>query len=236
MKRAIIMIAVMALLGGGLSAQQLGTSGADGPPGSWDPGINVIKQHNTNDLVALSGISCVGGGVTTDTTILRRFDLDDDHNINFEFTVDSVWIGVEVCNPGAFNSQDVTIRTLRIPSAAPFTFGNMDLLDTTVIQCTAGDDLSVIGPIPIGGTINNPGSQDLVVSIWTPDNQENGSQGAFFFGGNGNGEIGDTYIAADDCGIFDPLALTELDFFENHWVMGVRGFEAPVELEHFIVD
>ena len=71
----------------------------------------------------------------------------------------------------------------------------------------------------------DPATHDLVVDYVSFDHNEAGTGGQFFPGANSAGQTGPSYVAADDCGIPDPVALADLGFPDSHNVLVVNGTE-----------
>ena len=79
---------------------------------------------------------------------------------------------------------------------------------------------------PMNGTaMIDPAVDDLVVEYVSFDHNEIFSGGNFFPGANSQGESRPSYIAAADCGIFEPVTLADVGFPDSANVVVVNGTE-----------
>ena len=228
MKRVFLMTLAVAVACSGMAlAQNFGTSGGSGAPANFAPcvlGPDDITQSVDCSIVPITGISCSAGGIDAGNQYLRRFNLTADHGIVSNYSVDAVQFGVEVADPGGSTCAGVqmTFNTYSIGIGDAFTYANMTLLDSTLIDGTGS--AGTIVTAAVGGTVN-PATDDLVVEVATCDSSGSGDFASFFPGANGLGQTGPTYIASDACSIFDPVDLAGLGFPDSHNVFVVEGTE-----------
>ncbi|MCO5194516.1 MAG: S8 family serine peptidase [Anaerolineae bacterium] len=180
----------------------------------------TITQSATNNIVQFNSVSCNAGGLHTDNSYLRVFDLMS-YGITDDFDVTEVEIGVEQAL-GATGSQpiDVNLYILTDPNA-PLTFGNLTPIGST--STMVSDQSLSLWSTPVMGTA--PAGSMLVVEIFTPDGQTTGN--SFFIGSNPDGQTGPSYLAAAACGVPEPLDTAALGFPGMHIVMNVTGDTTP---------
>jgi hypothetical protein len=217
-------------------AQNFGSSGRNGPI-QFAPcvlGPYDITQSVDCSIVPIPVIACSSGGIDAGNQYLRRFQLTADHGIVSDYTVEAVQFGLEVADPGgsACAGVPLTFNTYSIAIGDPILYSNMTLLDSTDIDATGGGGTIVTAAV--GGTVN-PATDDLVVEVRTCDSSNQGDFGSLFPGANGLGQIGPTYIAADACGIFDPVDLADLGFPDSHNVFVVEGSEGGAGCQGYFV-
>lgn len=214
----------------------VGTAGAaelltvDGPtyngtmPGGRPP-VTFTQNVNTT-LIEPVQVACgVAGTYTTQNWYLRRFYLAVDHGITDPLTVQSVNFGVEQLamadggNPPAY-STDIVLFS--IPFGANFVFANMTEIARVSVPLTAGD-VGTILTANITATINNPSTTDLVVAIDAPSGELVGAGLQFRPGANSQGALWDAYLASADCGVTEPVAVSDIGFPTSQTIFVVNG-------------
>ena len=176
----------------------------------------TITHSLSQTIIPLNSVSCNAGGLHTDNSYYRAFDLTS-FGITDDFDITLVEIGVETAT-GAGGSQPITCNLYTSTPAFPGGFpGSLTLIGT--VDITVTDQTETILPIPITGTA--PAGSELVVEIFTPDGQTAGN--SFFIGSNNLGETGPSYLLAADCGITVPTTTGGIGFPDMHIVMNVTG-------------
>jgi hypothetical protein len=160
-------------------------------------------------------VSCNAGGLHTNNSYLRVFDLVADFGINVNINITSVDVGIETATAGTGGIQPATINIYTL--SGPFIFANLTLIATQAIN-VADQSLSILN-VPISASI--PAGSVLVVEVFTPDGQANGN--SFFIGANGLGQTGPSYLAALDCGIAEPTSTADIGFPGDMFVMNVNA-------------
>ncbi len=201
----------------------LSTSGNVGAPISMEglpvnvPGaLGMTQNLDLNTIVSGNSVSCNAGGLHTDNSYIRRFDLDGAEGIVFPIRVQRVNYAVEVASSGS-GSQPVNVNIYSIPNNSPLTFGNLTLVASAASQVS--DASSVWESVDIVGIVD-PSVSDLVVEIFTPDGINDGNR--FFVGSNSGGETAPTYLAAADCGVPEPTSVANVGFPDMHMLMSVE--------------
>ncbi|MCO5195387.1 MAG: immune inhibitor A [Anaerolineae bacterium] len=200
----------------GLAAAGTGTGVRATPESQANRDLVTITHSATNNIVQFNSVSCNAGGLHTDNSYLRVFDLDS-FGITDNFDVTEVEIGIEQAL-GATGSQPISVNlyTLTDPNA-PLTFGNLTPIGST--DTTVSDQSLTLWTASVTGTA--PAGSVLVVEIFTPDGQTTGN--SFFIGSNPDGQTGPSYLAAAACGVPEPLPTGDLGFPGMHIVMNVTG-------------
>lgn len=184
---------------------------------------DCITQSADNTSLVAGTVQCSAGGITTDNSTIRVYDLDGDHGIAGDFAVGEVQYGVET----AAGNTPLTISIYAIPNGSDISITGLPgaLCSTNVVQADGDllfESVAIAGCPPVNGS-----TSDLVVEVLSADCLESGACLAFFPGSNGAGEIGDSYIAADDCGIINPVPLSAIGFPGIHFVLDVCGAGEP---------
>lgn len=187
--------------------------------------VSFTQNLNTTQIDPTQVACGVAGTYTTQNYYLRRFYLAIDHNITDPLTVQSVNFGVEQLDMADGSTPppyDITIRLYRINFGAAFTFANMTQIGSATATITAGD-VGTIMTANVTGLISDPVNQDLVVAIDAPDGSTIGAGLQFRPGANALGAIWDAYIASADCGINDPVAVSDIGFPDSQTIFVVNG-------------
>jgi len=223
MLRQVMTGAALLLVGSAASAADLQNSGI--APGQWfdSPSgsvaaVSITQNNDTGVIDALASVACVGAG-TTQNPYLRRFFLNTDHGIVDQFTVQSVDFGTEECTAAVI----AAVNIYSIAAGDAFTYANLTLEDTAPVELSPAD-VGLFTNVPVGGVFPDPVGSDLVMEVSVPDLS---ALGAFYFiGSNFAGATRDAYIATVDCGISDPIAVSDIGFPDAQFIMVVNGDEA----------
>ena len=180
-------------------------------------GSSYTQNTDSATITPANSVSCNGGGLHTDNSYLRRFDLDGDHGVTGLINVDSVDVGIETA-AGATGSQPVEVRLYSINNASALEFVNMTLIGTLVT--TVADASAVVQNFVVTGGINGL-TDDLVVEFFTPEGQTDGN--SFFIGSNDAGQSAPSYIFAAACGLTAITSTGDIGFGNMHIVMVVNA-------------
>lgn len=220
----VVMTSTALLLASQLSFAQSFSTDPNGVAGSTTPtfpdrGLAVqLVQNTALTITALNSVSCNAGGLHTDNSYMRRFDLDGDHALVAPFELTSVDVGVETAT-GNGGTQPIEIRAYSIPNASTLTFGNLTMVGS--IATTIADTSETLENFVVSAAGVNPSTHDLVVEVFTPEGQTNGH--SFFIGSNDLGEIAPSYLAAADCGITEPTTTGTIGFPNMQIVLVANG-------------
>jgi hypothetical protein len=188
------------------------------PPGTSAAGGAVtITQSATQNITPLNSVSCNSGGVHTDNSYFRVFDLAS-HGITSDFEITSVETGVEQSTPtGPSQPIEWKFYFLTDPagSVTRANFTSIGTVPTTVPTLTAALHATAVTGVTA------PAGSRLVVELFTPA----GAAGphSFFVGSNADGQTGPGYIEAAACGVTAPTNLASIGFPNMHWVLNVTG-------------
>ena len=222
MLKKISIVALAFLLCGAVQAADFGADpNADGSVAVRDnihplAPTQITQSVDPTQIVAGNGISCGSGGITTDTSWFRLFDLDLDHGLTGTFTTEDVDWGAETIT----GSQDVNLFVHCLDDGLPFLKQFLTQVGTSIQPVTDGA-LVFYNTALIGAC--DADTQSMAVEIYSFDCLDTGLCINLYPGGNDLGQTGPTYIAADDCGITDPTDLAGIGFPNAALVMVVNG-------------
>ncbi len=177
----------------------------------------TITHSATQNIVQFNSVSCNAGGLHTDNSYLREFDLDS-FGLTNGLEVLEVEFGVEQAASGGGAGQPVSINLYtKINPAAPLTFGNLTPIGSADV--IVADQAFTVETVAVNGIA--PAGSVLVVEVFTPDGQTDGH--SFFIGSNPDGQTAPSYLAAADCGLPEPAPTGDIGFPGMHIVMNVTG-------------
>lgn len=180
------------------------------------PEGTVTITHSASQTITVgNSVSCNSGGLHTDNSYIRRFDLGA-FGITGAFEVVEVSFGVEQAI-GAGGDQPVTVNLYTWDPLDPFTFANFSLIGTATGNIP--DQAGTIATFPVAGTA--PAGSTLVVELFTPNGQVDGN--SLFVGSNPDGQTDPTFLAAATCGVVEPTDTAVIGFPGMHWVLNVTG-------------
>lgn len=175
----------------------------------------ITQNSDTTTIDTPLTVSCNGGGLHTDNSYLRRFDLAAE-GVTADYDVTSVDIAIEFATSSTGAGQPLTVNIYSIAPADPLLFANLTLEGTATV--TVADGVEYALNIPVTATVAL--GQDLVMEIFTPDGQATGE--SLFVGSNSAGQSAPTFIAAAACGLAEPTDMADIGFPEVHVIMVVN--------------
>ena len=176
----------------------------------------TITHSLSQSIVSGNSVSCNAGGLHTNNSYLRAFDLNT-FGITGALAVTQVQVGIELAD-GASGSQPLTVNLYtKINPAGSLTWAN--LLPIGTAAATVSDQSLALLTVPVAGTA--PAGSVLVVEIFTPEGQTAGN--SLFIGSNAAGQTAPSYLAAADCGVAEPTDVAAIGFPNMHIVMNVTG-------------
>ena len=129
-------------------------------------GIVTITHSTSQTIVAANSVSCNAGGLHTNNSYWRAFNLPS-FGISGAYTVTDVSIGVEQATSTSA-SQQVTCNLYTSSQVFPAGYpGSLTLIGTATVDVTP--QTATILNIPVSGLA--PAGSELVVEIFTPDGQ-----------------------------------------------------------------
>lgn len=173
----------------------------------------TITHSLSQTIQALNSVSCNAGGLHTDNSYMRVFDLPS-FGINGDFEVSQVQIGIEQA-VGAGGAQPASVNLYTL--SGPLVFANLTPIGSANIN-VSDQNLTILN-VPVSGTA--PAGSTLVVEFFTPNGQAAGH--SLFVGSNNLGQTDPTYLAAADCAVPEPTDTGSLGFPGMHLVMNVTG-------------
>jgi len=184
--------------------------------------VSITQNFDTTTIEAVQVACGVGGVYTTQNWYLRRFFLGD-HMAPGNLTVSNVFFGVEqvdMADGSAPPAYSVNVNVYSIDPADAFVFANLNLAGSTSKAVGAADEGSIVSAAV---TALIACEQDMVVAIDAPDGSLVGAGLQFRPGANSAGALYDAYIAAADCGLTEPLAVSDIGFFDSQTIFVVDG-------------
>ncbi|HMK26550.1 MAG TPA: HYR domain-containing protein, partial [Chitinophagaceae bacterium] len=175
-----------------------------------------ITQNSSNTVVAGS-VSCNAGGLHTDNSYWRAYDLGP-MALSGPFTINSVTFGIELANAaGTGTTQPVTVRIHTSAGAFP---GGVRTLVASQTYNIPDQTLSLY-TATLTSPPTVPANAILVLEIFTPDGQVAGH--SFFIGSNALPETAPSYLSAAACGAPNPVTVASLGFPNMHTIINAAG-------------
>jgi len=238
MRHLLLLVLGLLLIGSVATAAELFTVTGPTHQGVIPPTRSLVTfTQNLNPTILEPGqVACgVAGVSTTQNWYLRRFLLNADHGIVGGLLVQSIDMGVEQLQMADLSTPppyDIAMKIFSIGHSSAFLFANM----TQVGEGTATITDALVGAflnVPVtSDVIADPVAQDLVVAIDAPDGAGIGAGLQFRPGCNGQGVIADSYLAANDCSVPEPITVTSIGFPTSQTIFVVNGDENPVPVEN----
>jgi hypothetical protein len=190
--------------------------------------VSFTQNWDTTTIEAVQVACGVAGTYTTQNWYLRRFYMSD-YGILNGLQVLSVDLGVEQLDmadgstppPYAF-----ALKLYGIDTPDPFTFANLESLGAAIPVTVNETDEGTIINAPVPGYILGL-NKDLVVAFDAPDGSLIGAGLQFRPGANSIGADLDAYLAAADCGVNEPIAVSSIGFPDSQTIMVVNGDDQP---------
>ncbi|MCZ6611021.1 MAG: hypothetical protein O6941_00170, partial [Planctomycetota bacterium] len=189
---------------------------APGPPTCDVAGDPTLTQSLSQEILAVNGIACVGGGITTPNFFARSYDLSNKIP-GQTYTVHCVEVGVEV-NTGSDLVATISIYVDTDGGAPTNVDTDLELLGSTDVTIPPLEEGQIIL-----GTFDPPivvmANWVMVVELFVPQHID----GGIWPGSNDTGETAPSYLMAADCGLTDYISFDDLGFPGVHWVQNVIG-------------
>ena len=189
----------------------------------------TITQNNDPNTVNDSAVACTVGagqvdedeglfeGMYFDNYFARSFDLQNDHNINTDFTITSIEVGQGFGRNTQIEVRIYTANTIDLTS----TDLELNLLETEdIFIIEQGNDTVLFIPT----NINVPAGEIVVIEIFVPDSGTATNE-EFFVGINNAGQTAPTYIKAPDCSVNNYMLSSGLGLGEQAYIINIVGQE-----------
>ena len=184
-------------------------------------GGSITITHSTSQVITVgNSVSCNAGGLHTDNSYYRVFDLANDFGIVDTFDVTAVQYGIEQATSAT--TQPIQVRLYTLNGA--FTLANLTAIGNTTDNISSQS--GTIYTSLVNGTV--PPNGILVVEVFSPNGQT--TNNSFFIGSNAAGQSDPSYLRAADCGLAQPAATGSIGFPNMHIVINVIGNEASAGL------
>ena len=229
---SFLMLALALMVAMPASAQSSFTNGPINTGGSVDYSVGggVSVTHSLDTATANAGVACAttGTSFTTANQTLRVFILSDFPQVTGDFDVTSVDVGISPIDLTLPGNVDSNVNLYKMAGGVDLSGGNFAYADLTAIGTGTinhtGADKEGMYNVPVASSMSLTPSDTLVVEYATPDGTVAGNEFGIRAAGNDGGETDFSYLAATDCGIVDPTAVTNIGSFTNSmWTMVVNG-------------
>ncbi len=180
-------------------------------------GSLFITHSSTQNITTGNSVACNAGGLHTDNSYFRVYDLAGDFGITQAIDVDEVSFGVEQAL-GASGSQPVTVNLYTL--VGPLNTANLTLIGSEAVSVPDSASGTVYA-VPFSPEVTVPANAILVVEVFTPNGQTTGN--SFFIGSNADPETDPSYLMAADCGVAQPATTGSIGFPNMHIVMNVSA-------------
>jgi hypothetical protein len=197
------------------STSGIKTGGSADNPDRGVASTYFITHSLSQSIMASNSISCNSGGLHTDNSYMRVFDLQGSFGISGPINVTSVDFAIESASAGSGGTQPATINIYTL--SGPLLFSNLTLIATQPLSVPN----QTFGYMNVPISANIPAGSIMVVEIFTPDGQAAGNK--LFLGSNNLGQTGPTYIAAALCGISEPTDVALIGFPNMQLVLNVNA-------------
>ena len=213
------------LWGAGFSVNAAGVAGQVGGGNvGGGCGATLLTQSTSQTIVALNSVSCNGGGLHTDNSYFRAYDMS---GFPDGFDVCEIQVGVE--QAVSFGGTQPIVVNVYANTGGTFPAGALVLLGTAPVS-VADQSLTVLD-VPLAANVP-AGTTEMVLEVFTPNGQASGN--GFFIGTNDLGQSGLSYIEAPDCNVLSPTPTGDIGFPNMHIVLNAIGDEQiaapPVEV------
>jgi len=179
---------------------------------------SITQSTDPNTLVAGS-VACSAGGITTENSYFRLFDLDTDHALTGAYAVQSVDYGIETAVDFGV-PQTIQVTTACLPDGMPYL--NVFLNEqATEVHAQPDADLEFFNVAASGSC--NADDSSLSMELEFPLDCTVAGCGAIFVGSNNLGQSDPSYVQSGSCGLADPTNLAAIGFPDMHLVMIVNG-------------
>ena len=176
-------------------------------------GATLLTQSTSMSIVALNSVACNAGGLHTDNSYFRAYDMS---GFPDGFDVCEVQLGIELA-AGAGGTQPITVNVYA-NSGGVFPAGALALLGTASPSVT--DQALTVFTVPLAAAVP-AGTTEMVLEVFTPDGLAVGNR--FFIGSNTLGQSGPSYIEAADCGLIAPTPTGDIGRPNMHIVLNAAG-------------
>jgi hypothetical protein len=190
------------------------------------PSTEILVTHSINQsITSNNSVSCNAGGLHTNNSYFRIFDLSNNFGITRDFIVKHIEIGIELANSTS-GSQPVTVKLHTLNG--PLTTANLTSLYSETYNVP--DQTLSIYNFVLATPVIIPAGKILVVEIFTPSGQLTGN--SFFIGSNATPVASPNYLSAADCGVSEPATTGSIGFPGMNIVLNVYGANAVVPVPY----
>jgi hypothetical protein len=179
---------------------------------------SITQNTDPNTLVAGS-VACSAGGITTENSYFRLFDLDADHGLSGAFCAENVDYAIETATDFGVR-QFLNVNTACLDDGLPYLGVFLDEVGS--VSNSQPDAVEEFFNSLASGCCDSA-TQSMSIELEAPLDCTVAGCGNIFIGSNNLGQSAPTYIASASCGIVDPTDFAAIGFPDVHVVMVVNG-------------
>jgi hypothetical protein len=200
---------------------------------------SFVLTHSAHQMIDLStSVSCNHNGVHYTNSFYRVFDLKNFFNLNSDWSLQEVQIGIAQAVSGTGSEQPLKIITYVMSdyNGEQIIQENLHQKGDTINVTIYNSDAGYIKYMPIIPSVSIPLGNSLVVEIFVPDGTEYNHK--LYIGSNDLGQTDNTYIKAPACSVYEPVNVENILYPDMMLVMNIRGaYDAAYpEINNFAIE
>jgi hypothetical protein len=205
-------------------SQPLGELVCAGPPPiigqCTDPGTLFLTQSSAQ-IAPAGGIACAGGGITTENSYARSYNLGVGPTAGQPVNITCAEIGVANSSTTAALSTTVNLYADTNGGAPTAPGVDLTLLGSASFTLPTNTPNS-LAKVSFNPPICVPANTILVIE-WDIPEIPKGQMGFATIAANSNPESGPTYLRSASCGIDNYTTMAAIGFPDVHWLQNLRG-------------
>ena len=176
------------------------------------PSSFTLSQTSSNTITAGNSVACNAGGVTTDNSYWRVYDLNT-YTLGAPFSINSIQFGIELEQGAAIPIQVGLYKQ----TGGAFPGGTRTLFYTQTYSIPNTTTALYNAVLTTPQVVNT--TDVIVVELFSPATPGSG----FFLGSNAAPETGPLYLNAVACGVANPVTVASLGFPNMHGIITING-------------
>ena len=173
----------------------------------------TLAQTSSNTITAGNSVACNAGGITTDNSYWRAYNLSTYIAGGGQFSINSVEFGIERETGSA---MPVQVRLYK-QTAGTFPAGTRALLYSQTYSIPNTTAAMFTATLTTPQVVNS--TDVIIVELFTPATPGSG----FFIGSNTAPETDPLYLSAAACGVANPVTVGSLGFPGMHAMLTLKG-------------
>jgi len=186
-----------------------------------DTSFSLTHSVSMN-IDAGTSVSCNSSGIHYENSYYRVFDLYNYFNLNSDWSIQQVEIGIGLAQSGTGTTQPAEIRLYVMPEYDGSTIIQDSLHLQQSIQFNIDDnETGLLKNIIVDPAVSIPFGKVLITEIFIPDGHDDNH--LLFIGSNDEGQTDKTYIRAPECGVENPVDIGTIGYEDMCLVMTITG-------------